>query len=354
MWVSYRSKEVPTVKTTSLCRHGLIVLVAATLTLPAIAWAAQPEDNRGFLDNPPVFIDNEPDVPLTLMGAAIPNPGEIIPGYDSITESSTEFRRNGVNVQLGLAARFDTRRISALGGISPGWGAAITIPWQHTRVTGNMQGLPTTADLTAIGDLAVFGKKRVWRSLDDRSSIAITGGLGFPTGNANAHFDQSNAATNGYFHGEPKRLPLSWQPGGGAVGGYIAGAYQRRGGRFSYTGILAAKLHTSDGEDATIGNIFVAAASGTYGIARPVAISLSMILRSQANDSYPQAPPPGVDGPLLQGTTNHGTSLVMVPSLRFLVAGRIVIGAGVRIPAINPDDGFVNGTRGFLIIYPNP
>ena len=137
------------------------------------------------------------------------------------------------------------------------------------------------------------------------------------------------------------------------MGGYIAGSYQRGGGRLSYTGILAAKLHASEGEDATIGNVFVAAASGTYGVARPVAVSLSMILRSQANDSYPQAPPPGVDGLLLQGTTNHGTSLALVPSVRVLIRG-IVIGAGVRIPAIDPDNGFVNGTRGFLIIYPNP
>ena len=60
-------------KTTSLRRYGCMVLAAA-LTLPAIAWATQPENNRGFLENPPLFIDNEPDFPLTLMGAAIPNP----------------------------------------------------------------------------------------------------------------------------------------------------------------------------------------------------------------------------------------------------------------------------------------
>lgn len=330
-----------------------VLTMAAALMLAATACIAQSDEDRGFLDNPPLFIENEPDVPLTLMGAAVPKPGDIIPGYDSITESSKEFRRNGVDVQPGLAARFDARRLSALGGVAPGWGAAITIPWQHTRITGTTGGLPATADLTAIGDMAIFGKRQLWRSLDSKRTIGITGGLEFPTGNDNAHFDERNAVTNGYFQEEPGRLPLSWQPGGGSIKGYIAGAFEHRGGRLSYTGVLAAKLHSSEGEDATIGNIFVAAASGTYGIAKPIAVSLSMILRSQNDDSYPQAPAPGgVDGPLLNGTTNHGTMLWVVPSVRFQILGKLVIGAGVRIPAINPDDGFVPGTRGYLIIYP--
>ena len=57
------------------------VIIAAFLLLlfSALAYGQSADNPEGFLDKPPVFIDNEPDIPLTGMGTAVPPPGKVIP-----------------------------------------------------------------------------------------------------------------------------------------------------------------------------------------------------------------------------------------------------------------------------------
>ena len=117
--------------------------------------------------------------------------------------------------------------------------------------------------------------------------------------------------------------------------------------------IVLEKLYSSDDEDTKIGNIFIASVNGTYGISRTVAGSLGLTLRSQSNDSYPEAPFPGVDAPPLTGTTTHGTTLYIDPSIRFTVAKQATVGIGYRFPALLPNNGMVPRVQVFFIVYPN-
>lgn len=324
-------------------------LVCGLLLLPGMAYCQNIEGD--FLARPPLFMDNEPDVPLILMGSEIPKPGQIIPGIDSIITSSTEFRRNGVNVQPGLGVRLTTNRIGALAGLTPKWGAAASLPWQETHISGNISGFPASRSVTDIGNFSIFGKRVLWESCDGRDVVGFTAGVEFPTGSDTVTFDQLNRATTGYFRDTPGRAPLSWQPSTGSLNGFLSLAASRRGYRFSCMGILATKLHSSEGEDVKIGDIFIAGGTATYGIARPVALSMSVIYRNQQNDSYPNSPL-DVDGLILQGTTQHGSTLYLIPSIRFVIGNKLVVGVGVKYPAILPENGLVPDTRGFLIIYP--
>lgn len=321
------------------------------LLLSALCCHAQDTDD-GFLSRPPVFLYDEEGVPLTLMGTEIPPPGRIVPGFESSTVASDGFRVDGDDVQPDLRVKLRLYRLSALAGLGRNWAGGVSIPWQTTEVSGAIGGLPATADTTGLGNISFFAKRRVWQGTRN-DNVTITGGIELPTGRDDVRFDQSNAATNGYYTGYPGRLPLSWQPSTGSTNGLIAAAYGRAEGRLSYMAVLSAKLHSRGDEDVKIGDIFIAAANGTYGITRNAAVSLALVLRSQSDDDYPQAPAPGVDAGLLAGTTNHGTALYLTPSVRLVIGKRIVVGAGVKYPIIRPDNGMVPETRGFLIIYPN-
>ena len=333
-----------------ILRQYTIALILVTL-LGAGAYAEESE-NRGYLDRPPVFVDNFPDFPLAGMALVIPNAGQTLPDADAVNEESNEFVRNGVNVQPNLNLKTTTIRLGALHGLGNGWAAGLSLPWERVKVRGKIGGEPATATVEAFGDLALLGKKRVWQRLSGES-LVVSAGLELPTGKDNATFDQSNSITNGYYHGYPRRMPLSWQPGSGTVDGYLALAYGKTQQRLSYVGILATKLHSAGDENVKIGDIFIGAADATYGISRKLALSLGMVLRSQADDEYPQAPPPGVDSPALAGTTQHGTTFYLDPSIRYVVANRFVVGFGLRYPIVKPDDGMVPQVKGFIIFYPN-
>jgi hypothetical protein len=56
--------------------------------------------------------------------------------------------------------------------------------------------------------------------------------------------------------------------------------------------------------------------------------------------------------PLLAGTTQHGTTLFLDPSFRFIAFRNVAVGLGLRIPVIKPDDGMVPDTRLDVIFYP--
>jgi hypothetical protein len=332
--------------------NRVIVCIAlfALLTLQVCSFAADDVENQGFLERPPVFIYNEPDFPLTLIGAFVPPAGKIVPAFDSIVVSSDAFNSNGTNVQPGLDVKFYSSRVGGLVGFKDGWAAGISIPWQKTQVNGTIGGFAASNHITAIGDTALMAKKRLWRGCRGEQ-LVFTAGLEVPTGKDDARFDQSNAATNGYYANSPQRLPISWQTGSGSLSGYLSLAYGGERRRLSYEGLIATKLHTAGDDDVKIGDIFILAGTGTYGISKEIAFSLGATLRVQGNDDYPNLPLPVEQLPLL-GTTTHGTTLYLDPSIRFVVFKKLVVGVGWRYPIMKPDDGFVPDTRGFFIIYP--
>lgn len=326
-----------------------LILIVMLITISSSSYC---DENRGFLQSPPVFIDNLYNFPLAGMGTVIPQPGDTIPDFDSQVYESSSANKGGENVQPNLNARFTVTRVGALHGFSDDWAAAISIPVQRTAIRGEIGGQPATATNTTAGGIAMLGKHIFWRGRGNEKA-AVTFGVELPTGKDNGVFGQSNSVTNSYYSNYPQRYPLSWQPSSGTWNGYLALAYSKTQERLSYEALVAGKLHTSGDEDVKIGNIFIGALTGTYGVARYAAISASAVLEIQGDDSYPNAPAPGVDQPALAGTTLHGTTLYLDPSIRVKVANRVVIGFGWRYPVIEPDDGLVPRVRGFLIVYPS-
>lgn len=327
---------------------ALIVMVVVAL---AAGCAAQDAEDHGYLDRPPVFIDSLHDFPLAGMGTGMPQRGNAVPAFDLVSLESDGFKRNGADVQPSLRVKYDTLFAGAVYGLNRQWAAELIVPWTQVDVDGGIGGFPASGTVDGIGGVCLGGKRLLWSRWPNRSLVA-TGLLQLPNGFNRGAFDQSNTATNSYFQGYPRRMPLSWQPSSGTWNGYLALAYGQSMTRLSYVGLLATKLHSADDEDAKVGDIFVLAGSATYGVAKRLALSLGMTLRVQADDSYPQAPPPGIDQPLLAGTTQHGTTLYLDPSVRFIVGRSIAVGLGVRLPVIEPDDGLVPRTKLNIIFYP--
>ena len=318
------------------------VVAAATIVCCRPLFCADAQgDDMGYLCGPPVFVTSYPDFPLTGLGIEVPANGVTIPAGDISSMTSDGFRKDGINVQPALRVNLNTLRIGALRGMGDGWAVGITIPWRRNKEQGNIGGLPAYGVGEGLGDIAVVGKKVLWEDECDCNKVVVSAGLEFPTGKDDATFGQNNASTRGYYKGPIPRMPLGWQAGSGSLDAYLALAAGRRCGRMTYVGLLAAKLHTPADQDVKIGNILSASAAGTYGVTRNVAAALSVDLRTQADDSYPNAPPPGVGGPLLEGTTIHGTTLFLTPSVRVRFGNRLTFGVAVRFPVVKPDSGMV-------------
>lgn len=326
------------------------IIAIAALSGHFCLCADDANNNMGFLCRPPVYIISYPDFPLTGMGIELPAKGVIVPDGDVSSTESDGFRKNGVNVQPALRVEKNTYRLGALRGFGGGWAAGITIPWCRNPVRGNIGGLPAYGVGEGFGDMGVVGKKLLWENCSGMKVVGSVG-LELPTGKDDATFGQNDAATRGYYTGPTPRMPLGWQAGSGSLDAYLAIAAGRRQGRISYMGLVAAKLHTEADQDVKIGNIFAASLSGTYGVSKNIAAALELDLRTQANDSYPNSPLP-VEGPLLAGTTTHGTMLFITPSVRVRIANRFTIGVGVKYPIVKPDNGMVPRVDFSFILSP--
>lgn len=327
-------------------------LLAALLVMFSGSVVACAAEGEGYLSAPPVFLNDERDFPVTGMGIEMPPPGTLIPLVDVSGIDSDGFRQNGQVVQPDLSVQYSWIRVGALYGVASKWAVGLTMPWYRNKVLGEIGGEPASGIIEGFGDLALVGKHTLWSGSGGRRLVAAAG-IELPTGKDDGDFAQDNAVTNAYYTGNSRRIPLAWQPGSGSVDGYLSLAYGRRYGRFSYVGLVATKLHTPAYQDVRLGNILIAGASGTYGFGRQLAGSLGFFVRSQGNDSYPEAPPPGVGQPALAGTTVHGTVLFLEAGVRYAVANRVVIGVGVRAPLTTPDDGFVPKTQVSIIFYPS-
>lgn len=332
-------------------RYILLLSLIVMATCPCEA-AHTPTDKDGFLDHPPVYVNNEPDFPLTGLGVLMPEPGAITPDVDFSGVSSDQFMLNGRNVQHGLDVEVNWIRVGALRGFKGGWAAGLSVPYYRNKVKGAIGGQPATSIAQGFGNIALGGKKIIWQDTDD-ARVIFAGALELPTGENDAIFGQSNFVTNGYFANSPQRVPLGWQPSAGTFNGLVALCYGRSLKRLSYEGLLAAKIFGAGDEDVKVGSIFIATATGTYGISRDLAGSLGLTLRSQADDSYPNAPAPGVNQPALAGTTTHGATLYLDAGVRYVIMGRVTVGFGVRTPIVKSDTGMVPTTQFSVIFYPS-
>ena len=310
-------------------------------------WATA-RGERGFLDRPPVYTNNEPDFPLTGLGGTMPDPGQIIHDVDLSGVSADHFNANGRNVQPGLDVEIQWIRVGAMRGFNGAWAAGLSVPFYRNLVKGTIGGQRATSIAEGFGGIALGGKKILWEDKCQASRVAFAGGIELPTGKDDAIFNQSNFVTNSYFPGL-RRVPLGWQPSTGTFNGLAALSYTRSRGRVSYEGLLAGKIFGTGAQDVKMGNVLIASAQGTYGISRDLAGSLGLTLRSQADDSYPNAPL--VSQPALAGTTSHSTILYVDAGIRYVVMRKVTVGLGIRTPINNPSAGMVPTTQFSIIFY---
>lgn len=326
------------------------VLVMLVIGLCAHSVIAEERNDEGFLRNPPLFVDSQPDIPLASMGIDMPEEGKVMPDFDSSRIKSIAFNQDGNNVQPGLSVKLTTVRVGALYGIRRDLAAGIGFPWRRSSIRGLTGGQPTVATIESFGQILVGAKKLVWEgNACDR--IVVSGGLELPTGRDDARFEQTNPVTTAYYG--VNRLPLGWQPSTGTLNGYLGVAYGRYAGRLAYEAVLAAKFHGTGDQDVHVGNIFIASGTATYGISRRLAFSLGLTVRGQGDDSYPQAPPPGVEQPATAATTTHSTGLYLNPAVRFTIFRKAVIGVGFMFPLVDPSEGMVPEGTLSVIFYPD-
>lgn len=331
-----------------ILKFAFMLLIMSSI--PSLCAMMDSESSKSYIDDPPVFFENEQDVPLTVISTPIPKPGVYAPDIDLGEFDSDGFRSDGQPVQPQLFVNSGNIRVGVFRGFTKGWGAGLSLPWVRTKVGNYIGGLPASGIAEGLGDLSLLGKKNIW-SHGEKNYLNAVAGIELPTGRDDSVFSQSNPVTNAYYQNYPSRMPISWQPGSGSVNGYLGLVYGKRGKFVSYAATLVGKLYSSGDEDVKVGNILIFAGSGTYGVNKNVAVSLAFTLRNQADDSYPNIS--SVMQPFLEGTTTHGTTFFIDPSARFRLWNKLTVGLGYRIPVSKPDNGLVPDTRAFLIFYPD-
>jgi hypothetical protein len=332
----------------------LMFLLQVGLALSAAPCHAQSESgaSRGYLYLPPVFLRDEHDIPVATFGAYLPAGGKTLICASAAAPESDGFHSGGVDAQPLLKLNGLSVKAGLIHGFGAGWAAGFMVPYAWTGLSYGIGGFPATGRADGPGGLLLFAKKSIGQTAD-RGCIVGTAGIELPTGRDDYTFDQSNYVTNAYYRGYPRRMPLSWQPCNGAVNLHFVLGYLHRSNRVSYEGLLAYKIHGKGDEDVKLGNVLLASANATYGLSKKTAFAVGLVLRSQGDDSYPNAPAPGVMQAALAGTTTHGWGLYLDPTIRMDITRHITVGVGLSKTLVEPEDGLVPRSRLFLILYPN-
>ncbi len=328
------------------------VFLSICASSACIAQWSGSEGDEGFLNRPPVYINNEPDFPLTGLGVLMPEPGVILPDIDLSGVSSDHWFQNGHNVQPGLDLEVNWIRVGALRGFKGGWAAGLSIPYYRNKIRGNIGGYPATSIAQGFGNIELGGKKLIWQDKCKTQRIIVAGAIELPTGKDDAIFGQSNLATDGYYAGNTQRVPLGWQPSTGTWNGLLAASYGRSYKRLSWEFLLAGKINGIGDEDVHVGNVFISALAGTYGITKSLAGTLGLTLRAQSDDDYPNSPISVNQFPLT-ATTSHSSLLYLDAGIRYGVMERAVIGIAIRTPINQPDEGMQPTSQVSYIFYPN-
>jgi len=281
----------------------------------------------------------------------MPNPGVLVPDVDFSGVSADHWIHNGHNVQPGLDLELQWIRVGALRGFRGGWAAGISVPYYRNLVLGNIGGFPATAIAEGFGNVALGAKKVVWQDKCQIQRVIVAGAVELPTGKDDAIFNQTNRATTGYY-GPSQRIPLGWQPSTGTWNGLMALAYGHYYKRLSWEFLLAGKINGTGTQDVHVGDLFVTALTGTYGISKSLAGTLGLTIRAQADDDYPNSPIPVNQFPLT-ATTTHSTLLYLDVGVRYVVMDKAVIGIAIRTPINKPSEGMDPTTSVSYIFYPN-
>ena len=331
-----------------------MALLPVGLALSAVlCGAASGSDaSRGYLHAPPVFLRDEHDVPLGTFGAPVLPRGQASLCSSSASPESDAFRSGGVDAQPRLKLTCLSVKGGLMRGLGSGWAVGFLAPYARTHVSNSIGGYPATGKADGPGELLLFAKRAVRRGSNGDLVIA-TAGVELPTGKDDYTFNENNAVTNAYYRNYPGRMPLGWQPSNGAVNGCFALGYLRHANRMSYEGLAACKVHGRGDEDVRLGSVLLFSANATYGISERSAFALGLVFRSQGNDSYPNAPPPGITQAALAGTTSHGSGLYLDPTIRVDVTRYITVGVGMRWSLVEQKDGMVPRSGAFLILYPH-
>lgn len=329
---------------------SLAAVVLLSIAIYGYCEEAEPE-YKGYLEKPPVFIIDDIDVPLGILGGDVPNKGTRNWDAGSSSFESDEVRKNGVVSQHGLSIEQTNIRLGAQIGVLDSWAVRISVPWRFTSIGSNIGGLPANTSINGLADIDLLLRKTIWMQPTGEKLVASLG-IEVPTGKDNALFDQSNDSTNAYYRNSSRRLPMGWQNGNGAFDGILALAYEKKKGNFSYVLVGAAKVHGKSDEDVKIGDIFITALNSTYGLSKEWSGSVGITYKQQKNDSYPNAPAPGVGQNALAGTTEHGSMVFMDLGIRYTQKDKSTFGFGYRIPISNPDNGFVPDAKWSLIFSP--
>lgn len=337
-------------------RHLPLVLAAICALCAPLVCTAQwtpPAEGRGFLDRPPVYVNNEPYFPLTGLGVIMPEPGVTVPDIDLSGVSADHWIQNGQNVQPGLDLEIDWIRVGALRGFRGGWAAGISVPYYRNLVVGTIGGFPAASIAQGFGNVALGGKRVVWQDKCQTQRVIVAGAVELPTGKDDAIFGPNNAATNGYYGtASRQRIPLGWQPSTGTWNGLVALSYGHYYKRLSWEYLLAGKINGTGDQDVHVGSVLITALTGTYGISKSLAGTLGLTLRAQADDDYPRSPIPVNQFPLT-ATTTHSTLLYLDVGIRYVVMEKAVVGIAIRTPINQPAEGMEPTTQISYIFYPN-
>ena len=322
-------------------------LVVLTLIIFAAVSVVAQDNNGGYFDKPHVYVEDDIYMPVGMLGTEAPPSDGIMWNIGSAYLSDTEFRSGGKEVQKNLGVRLWTLR----GSIAKMYGntyLGINVPFGIDQISGRIGALPASRSSYGLGDVALIAKRNIWNGTD--GSVVMAGvGIELPTGKDNITFDQLNANTVAYYPGNVKRMPLAWQPGSGSTDLYTSISYNKTVYRRAYEAILACKFNGKGDSDVRLGNLTVFSLNATQALNTNLAASLGVIYRRQQNDSYPNAPAPGVGQTALAGTTQHGSSLSLSPSIRFRLKQKITVGLSFTFPVVKPDNGLVPENRWGII-----
>ncbi len=328
-----------------------LLCILLTASLECTAQWTSPSGEQGFLCNPPVYVNNEPDFPLTAFAVLDPKPGDLAFDVDLSGQRANDWNVDGDNVQPDLELRRGWIRFSGMRGFGDGWAAGLSIPWYRNKITGQIGGFPASGVADGFGNVTLIGRKVLWEDCKRGAKLTAALGLDLPVGADDQSFGPDNIVTNGYFN-SGRRIPLGWQPSSGTFNGLGSLAYGQSRDRFAWQALVAGKVYGMNDEDVKIGNVFLAAINSTYGITRDLAGSLGFTLRSQSDDEYPNSPLP-VNGPELRGTTSHSAIVYVDAALRYNIKDVVTIGIGVRAPIMHPDDGMDPLEEFSIIFYPS-
>jgi len=323
-----------------------VFAVAVMVIFLAVSVSAQ-DNGGGYFDKPHVYVEDDIYMPVGMLGTEAPPNDGIMWNIGSAYVSDSGFKSGGNEVQKNLAVRLWTLR----GSIAKMYGntyLGLNIPLGINQISGRIGALPSSRSSYGLGDAAIIAKRSIWNGTD--GSIVMAGvGIELPTGKDNISFDQQNANTVAYYPGNVQLMPLAWQPGSGSTDLYTSISYNKTTYRRAYEAILACKFNGKGDSDVRLGSLTIFSLNATQALNSDLAASFGMTYRRQQNDSYPNAPSPGVNQTALAGTTQHGTSLSLSPSIRIRIKQRVTVGLSFTFPVVKPDNGLVPENRWGII-----